>query len=249
MSETPEPAETPRQEGISLDELAAAFAQAMGGHSAAPSDTHPDQPTEATSPEQSTAETPPVPEAPEPSVSADDEACPISPESIFEAMLFVGDPNNEPLTPSRAASLMRGVEAGEIPQIVDALNRRYEAGACPYRIVGEGAGYRLTLTPEFDRLRTKVLGRAREARLSQAAIDVLAIVAYQQPLTADDVSRLRGTPSNHILSHLVRRRLLRIERAAEKPRTARYYTTDRFLELFGLESLEDIPQSEELERR
>jgi segregation and condensation protein B len=107
----------------------------------------------------------------------------------------------------------------------------------------------LGLTRQFDWLRSKVLGRTREARLSQAAIDVLAIVAYEQPLTAEDVSRLRGIPSNHVLAQLVRRQLLRIERSAGKPGTARYYTTERFLELFGLESLEDIPQSEELERR
>ena len=86
----------------------------------------------------------------------------------------------------------------------------------------------------------------REARLSLAAVDVLSIVAYRQPLTADEVSRLRDKPSGHILSQLVHRGLLRIERAAAPRRTAHYHTTDRFLELFGLSNLADLPQSEEL---
>jgi len=74
-------------------------------------------------------------------------------------------------------------------------------------------------------------------------------VAYRQPIVAEDVNRLRGIPSGHLLAQLVRRQLLRIERPQRKPRPIHYRTTDRFLELFGLESLDDLPQSEELEKR
>ena len=123
------------------------------------------------------------------------------------------------------------------------------ANCCPYRVVSQGSGYRLALRRTFYPVRNKFYGRVREAQLSQAAIDVLAIVAYQQPLTSEEVSSLRGTPSSHILTQLVRRRLLRIERPPGKQRPAHYHTTDRFLELFGLESLDDLPQAEELESR
>ena len=78
---------------------------------------------------------------------------------------------------------------------------------------------------------------------------MLAIVAYKQPITADEVSTQRGTPSSQLLAQLVRRRLLRVERPPEKPRSVRYCTTDRFLELFGLESLADLPQTDDLEGR
>ena len=125
------------------------------------------------------------------------------------------------------------------------MNRRYAARGAPYRIVGEGDGYRLTLRREFHPLRNRFYGRIREARLSQAAIDVLALVAYQQPITGEKIGRLRGKPSSHVLAHLVRRGLLRIERPDPKRRTPHYYTTDRFLRLFNLQSLDDLPRSED----
>ena len=98
-------------------------------------------------------------------------------------------------------------------------------------------------------MRDRFHGRIREARLSQAAIDVLAVVAYQQPLTAEQIGRLRGKPCSHVLSQLVHRGLLRIERKPGKRRTVQYFTTDRFLDLFGLQTLADLPRSEELDRQ
>jgi segregation and condensation protein B len=179
-------------------------------------------------------------------LAADEDPCEISPLTILEAMLFVGNRASEPLSAARAAELMRGVEVGEIPDLVDELNRRYTERGSPYRVVQEGAGYRMTLRGEFCGVRNKFFGRLREARLSQAAIDVLAIVAYRQPVGAEEVAKLRGMPSGHLLLQLVRRRLLEVERSAEKPRTPRYRTTARFLDLFGLEGLGDLPQSEDL---
>jgi segregation and condensation protein B len=175
----------------------------------------------------------------------DDDPCEINPTSILEAMLFVGNPAGEPLTSLRASELMRGVAPDEIPDLVDQLNRRYAARRCPYFIASEGAGYRMTLRREFWPIRNRFYGRIREARLSQAAIDVMAIVAYRQPVTAEAVSQHRGHPSGHLLAQLVHRRLLRIDRAGGQPRLARYWTTERFLGLFGLESLTDLPRSDE----
>jgi segregation and condensation protein B len=110
-------------------------------------------------------------------------------------------------------------------------------------------GYRMTLRQPFHPLREKFFGRTREARLSQAAIDVLAIIAYQQPLTAEQISTVRSKPSGHVLSQLVHRGLLRIERVPGKRKVVQYFTTDRFLKLFGLQTLADLPQSEELDRQ
>lgn len=177
----------------------------------------------------------------------DNDPCEISPASILEAMLFVGNLASEPLTSQRAAELMRGVTPEEISGLVDELNRRYSACGCAYHIVSEGAGYRMALREEFGAIRNRFYGRVREARLSQAAIDVLAIVAYQQPITAEQVNQHRGHPCNHLLTQLVRRRLLRVERDPGSPRVARYCTTDRFLGVFGLESLNDLPRSDDVD--
>jgi segregation and condensation protein B len=162
-------------------------------------------------------------------------------------MLFVGRPDNAALTRQEAAAVMRGVRAEEIDELVGELNEKYQATGCPYHVVGEGAGYRLVLRDEFDALREKFAGRMREVRLSQAAIDVLSIVAYHQGVTAEDVTSLRGKPSGPILSQLVRRQLLRIDRPEGKVRPLRYSTTDRFLELFGLAAIDELPRQEEPE--
>jgi len=227
------------QQDVSLDALAEAFAEVMGGRgekaeatggdSQEPSDALPED-------DQSGA-----------SKQAADEPCPVTPRSILEAMLFVGNRESQGLSARQAADLMPGVEPDEIPRLVEELNERYAQSGRPYIIVEGGGRFRLTLRRAFDALRNRFYGRIREARLSQAAIDVLAIVAYQQPLGSEEVSRQRGKPSSHVLAQLVRRGLLRVERRGSPRPTARYFTTDRFLELFSLESLADLPQSEELE--
>jgi len=181
---------------------------------------------------------------------AADEACEITPKSILEAMLFVGNPQNEPLNPQRVANLMRGVRRTEIELLVQELNEQYAADGRPYLIESSGDGYRMALRDEFRWVADKVSGRSRQARLSPAAVEVLAAVAYHQPLTGAEVTRLRDHPSGAILSQLVRRRLLKVEAATSgKPKEMLYRTTDRFLELFGLASLDDLPRGDQQEPR
>lgn len=179
--------------------------------------------------------------------SSADDACELTPGSILEALLFVGDPRNQPLGSKSVAGLMRGVRASEIDACVRALNVDYERRNCPYAIVAEGAGYRLKLRKRYDRLRDQFHGKDRQARLSQAAIEVLAAVAYRGALARDEVSRLRGKPSGHILTQLVRRQLLQLERDDGSPRRVRYAIAPRFLELFGLASLDELPRNPDLE--
>ena len=239
-SPTPEPPFDPQSPGISLDELAQAFAEVMG--------VEPRRPAEAATASTNTV-TPVASESTDAKAadSTGDEAdsCPISPRTIFEAMLFVGNSDNRPLTPRQAAELMRDVGIDEIPALVDELNRRYESQGSPFHVVGEADGYRLTLRGGFQPVRDRFYGRIRETRLSQAAVDVLALVAYQQPISGEEVGRLRGKPSSHILTQLVRRGLLRIERPDPKSRSPHYRTTDRFLSLFNLDSLDELPRSDD----
>jgi len=176
-----------------------------------------------------------------------DPDCEISPRSILESMLFAGHPENEPLTSEQVAFLMRGVRPQEIDDLIAELNVAYAAEGAAYTIISDGAGYRLALIDELAGLRDKFHGRVRDAKLTQAAIDVLAVVGYNQGATLDDVDKLRGKPSGAILSQLVRRQLLRLERSTEKPRVTRYYTTDRFLQLFGLTALDELPHPHDVE--
>jgi segregation and condensation protein B len=241
-------------EGISLEELAEAFAEVMGKAPQPRSNEEPAAPQKPVEkpPEEAQAGEPSAQPAEEISPPEEfsalpapsEDVCPISPRSIFEAMLFVGNRENRPLPAARAAELMRNVAAEEIPDLVEELNARYDAERRPYHIISKGEGYRLTLKKEFEPVRTRLYGKIREARLSQAAIDVLAIVAYKQPLSGEQVGRLRSKPSSHLLAHLVRRGLLWVDRVEGRPH---YRTTERFLRLFDLQSLDDLPHSEEPE--
>lgn len=181
-------------------------------------------------------------------ISGDDAAAAeVTPQTILEAMLFVGHPLGEPLTSEQIAVLMRGVRAEEIDELVQELNEAYDRDGSVYRIANHGAGYRLELRGEWAPIRDRFYGRVKEARLSQSAVDVLAIVAYQQPISGEEVDRLRAKPSGGVLSQLVRRDLLQIERPAPKAPPL-YRTTSRFLDLFGLDELADLPQSLEGEK-
>lgn len=171
-----------------------------------------------------------------------------SPLTILEAMLFVGDRENKPLLPDRAAELMRNVTQDEIIDAVAELNRKYESNGCPYIIEQEEDGFRLVLHSDFDAMRSGFYGKTREARLSQQAVDILAIVAYKQPISAEDIQQIRKAPVGGILGQLQRRELLQVEKVTDgKKRVSLYSTTERFLQLFGLESLDDLPIADDLD--
>lgn len=235
-SETGADAEQPLDRGLSLSDLSAAFAEML----AVGQDPYNESaPADGSTP---TADEPP-PSPVEAVLDAD--PCPVTPRSILEAMLFVGNTDNQPLASERVAGLMRGVRPAEIDDLVRELNEQYRADGCPYQIVSETGGYRLVLSDAHQRLRDKFYGRARHTRLSPAAIEILSIIAYKGPQTADEVGRVRGRPCGALLSQLVRRQLLSVVRDTAAPRTVRYQTTLRFLKLFGLESLNDLPRSQD----
>ena len=174
---------------------------------------------------------------------APDDSCPVSPRSIVEALLFVGHPLLQPLSNQQIAALMRGVRPTEVDEIVQELNHEYRAGGAPYQIDATGAGYAMGLDESFLAIQEKLSEHGRQARLSQASIDILALVAYHQPVSRERLEALRGKASGGVLNQLVRRQLLRLERDPTTPRNPNYRTTDRFLRLLSLESLDDLPKT------
>ncbi|MFG0266326.1 MAG: SMC-Scp complex subunit ScpB [Rhodopirellula sp. JB055] len=131
-----------------------------------------------------------------------------SPEAIVEAALFVGHPENLPLTPPRLASIMRGFSPEEVVEIIDQLNASYRAERQGMRIVEQDGGYRMVLAPEVENVRAAFTGKIRETRLNQAAVEVLSLVAYQPGITSARVTDLRGRDSGSLLNQMVRRRLV-----------------------------------------
>jgi segregation and condensation protein B len=167
-------------------------------------------------------------------------------ERIVEAMLFIGGP---PLTPARAAEAVRGLNAQQFRDAIGYLNRDYRRQGRPYRVQARDQGYQLTLVPSYRGVLDRLYGSVREARLSPAALDALALVAYRQPVTRQEVESMRGVDSAAPLRHLVRLGLVALQRGgAGGPREVCYVTTPRFLKAFGLRSLDDLPRTAELHR-
>lgn len=174
------------------------------------------------------------------------EAAPPTPKRIIEAFLFVG---GAPLTADRAVEAIRGLTAAQFQEAIAELNAAYRDQGRPYVIQARLQGYVLTLRPAYRGILEKLYGGPREARLSQSAIDVLALVAYRQPVTRPEVESLRGGESGTLLRQLVRRGLVAVSsRGQAGQREVSYGTTPRFLELFGLRTIEDLPQTQDLQK-
>lgn len=171
----------------------------------------------------------------------------ISPQTIVEAMLFVGSEGGTSLTAREMASHVRDVSPREVDSVVAQLNQEYLAEETAYEIVSEGAGYRMQLRRQFGSVRDRITGRLCAAKLSAAAVETLSVVAYRQPVTAEQVTQLRGNRSHAVLAQLVRRGLVRLERPNDTPRRPRYFTTDRFNQLLQIESASDLPASGEVD--
>lgn len=170
-----------------------------------------------------------------------------TPTAIIEAALFIGNPENRGISEAALAALMRDVTVDDVSQYVDRLNESYAANDQAFRIHRDEDGLRLGVAPDMEVVRRAFYGKIRETRLSQHAIEVLSLVAYQPGITAEKVQDQRGKESASLLSQLVRRRLLEQRRVAvegTKKTTATYHPTERFLQLFGLQSLDDLPQVE-----
>jgi segregation and condensation protein B len=161
---------------------------------------------------------------------------------VLEALLFVG---GAALSPRRLADVT-SVSTAEIEIQIDAMNRRYRAERRPYFIELEDGHYRLALHAEFEAIRSRVHGQGpRDVRLASDALEVLALIAYQQPLAKEELEASGKPDADAIVRQLIRRDLVSISRA-EDGKTIRYSTSPRFLELFGLRSIHDLPRAEDL---
>jgi len=167
------------------------------------------------------------------------------PRQIIEACLFVGGTT---LTSSRLATVLRGEFTSDyVDREIDELNRLYAAEGRPYEIRLAEGGYRLTLREEFERIRHKVYGLGpKEVRLSQEALEVLAVIAYYQPITQARVEELGKPGCSAVVRQLVRRELIAVNRDPAHPKEVRYQTTPRFLSLFGIRNLDELPRPEQV---
>lgn len=177
-----------------------------------------------------------------PQVTADID---ITAESVVEAVLFASD---EPLTVDRLAKI---VETGtkQVRQHVNNLNDKYTANNNAFRIEQIAGGYQmLTLSPYNGWLK-KLLRVRGDSKLSPAALETLAIIAYKQPVIRADIEAIRGVAAGEMIRSLMYKGLVKIVGRAEVlGRPMLYGTTKKFLEVFGLNSIKDLPKVEELKK-
>jgi segregation and condensation protein B len=165
--------------------------------------------------------------------------------AILEAVFFVG---REPVSLEKLASALPETTPAEITGSIAAISRRYRRQNRPYRIALRGGGYVLELIPAVAETLWQRSRSERGVRLNRAAVEVLSVVAYRQPIARQDVAELLAVDVRPALRQLVRHRLIELESAGAGQPSDRYVTTARFLELFGLTDLGDLPAAGGLER-
>jgi segregation and condensation protein B len=163
---------------------------------------------------------------------------------IIEALLFSSD---APLSATRLAELVETATPAAVRKHVAALNEKYEQAGLSFRIEGIARGYQMMTLPDLSSWVAKLNKQRSETRLSAAALEALSIVAYKQPIIRANVEAIRGVACGEVLSRLREMGLIRIlGRAEVVGRPLLYGTTRKFLDVFGLVDIEDLPPMEAL---
>jgi len=166
-------------------------------------------------------------------------------ESVVEAVLFASD---ESLTAARLADIV-GTGVKQVRQHIQNLNDKYQANNNAFRIEQIAGGYQMLTLSDYHHWLQKLLRVRSDSKLSPAALETLAIIAYKQPVIRADIEAIRGVQAGELVRNLMYKGLVKIiGRAEVLGRPMLYGTTRKFLETFGLNSLKDLPKIEELKK-
>jgi segregation and condensation protein B len=160
----------------------------------------------------------------------------------LEALLFS---THHPLTAGRLAELLDLESTKPLRRAIKELNDQYVSTDRSFRVEQVAGGYQMLTLPEFGDILKTLHQREVDAKLTKAALETLAIIAYKQPILRADIEAIRGVACGETIRSLMEKHLVKIAGRAEIPgRPILYGTTKRFLELFGLNNLKDLPQSD-----
>jgi len=215
--------------------------------------------------EASPATPPPDPQASEPkagsgkkaagkqATSEKPQAAPLTGEELetlalrLEAALMTSD---RAVSAAKLSEILGDIGQAAIRQAVDALNSFYDQTRRSFRIEQLAGGYQVMTRPEYAQVLEHLSRSRADSRLSPAAMETLAIIAYKQPIIRADIESIRGVATGEVLKSLLERQLIKIVGRAEQiGRPMLYGTTQRFLEVFGLASLKDLPPVEPAKAR
>jgi len=172
--------------------------------------------------------------------------------SIIEALIFSSD---EPLKIEEIIRAIKGIDgeeiaitADEIEETVSNINIQLEEAQKPFKIMKIAGGFSFSTKQAFSKYIGYLSNEKSKRRLSQSALETLAIIAYKQPITKPEIEMIRGVNADYIMNTLLEKSLISISGRAETVgRPLLYGTTDEFLKYFGLNKLTDLPKPREIE--
>ncbi|CUS82019.1 segregation and condensation protein B [Candidatus Kryptobacter tengchongensis] len=179
-------------------------------------------------------------------------------KSIIEAIIFASDTPlslkqikdivNEPNKKLSSNGETSKITEEEIKNFIDELNQEYAERGSAFRIIEIAEGYQFATLPEFAKWIGKLFKEKSKKKLSQPALETLAIIAYKQPISKPEIEAIRGVNVDHIIKTLLEKRLITIVGRAETiGRPLLYGTTKEFLKYFGLKDLSELPKPSEIE--
>lgn len=171
--------------------------------------------------------------------------------SVIEALIFASD---EPMPASKIREIIveneEQIEISEetVVDFVNKLNERYDANGLSFRIERLGGGFTFITNSKFHYWLSIFQHENAYKKLSQSAIETLAIVAYRQPITKPEVDQIRGVDSGYILRQLMEKALIEVSGRADSPGKPLLYKTSKyFLQHFGINSVDELPKPREID--
>lgn len=162
-------------------------------------------------------------------------------DSAVEALLFASP---DPLSAAEIGRII-GSDRRATVELIDALNQKYREWGRSFRIEKFGDKYRFYTLPEFNQYIGRLAEIPRPLRLSRAALEVLSIIAYKQPVVRSEIERIRGVNADGVLRNLLEKGLIEVcGRSDGAGRPLLYRTTWDFLEFFGISDLSELPVPE-----
>jgi len=165
--------------------------------------------------------------------------------STIEALILASP---DPLPVRKITQVLDDATPSRVAKAVADLNGRYVEAGLSFRLRELAGGYQFYILPEYVGYVEELFSRQRKLRLTRAALETVAIVAYRQPVTKTEIEHVRGVASDGVLHNLLDKQLITIKgRANTVGKPLQYGTTDEFLKFFGLNRLDDLPKMSEIE--
>lgn len=166
-------------------------------------------------------------------------------DQIIEALIFASD---VPLPSKKIKEIVSEISEREIKKSITRINEKYQERKSPFEIIEVAGGYQIVTRPDYSEWIRKLYISRTKNRLTQKALETLAIIAYKQPITKTEVESIRGVNIDTVIRTLIERKLITVTGREKAPGTPLLYGTTRyFLEYFGLKNISDLPKLREID--